>query len=408
MIQNKWQTPIDVPVPPEDSSTLFHNAENGGVLSIKLSNGNVVPVGGGGLVFMPVTYPVLSGMISTSSLTPGVTYHITDKDFFFQAFLPNELSPFGTRKMRILKPNIYEDIDIIYPGISLSINDIVIWGGKVWEVTGTPTTIVDYPFDYADPNLNNEGVVFTLIANTNDTYYEDKFFGFIWNAVSDRRHQQSDEKGNVVTASEDSYGNYIDYFDITDWGNAKVRENRVVGGIVNVSEAVGNMMLGGSIYSVTKSSVRYNVSQLGHIYMITNDSNIQYNSFCGDIYAITACTIEDNKCPSIWNGNAAFLAYNILSRYISNFSNATITHNRNTGEIVGVNGVDVYSNTNNGSISATSVHAGNEVRSCANNGSVYVTFGAGSVGVRNCINNGYISNGNNPVTANITDTVVHK
>jgi len=258
-----------------------------------------------------MNYADAATLVSTSSLKVGNIYSLTDVGISIMAVKPNKFSICGVREMRIVKNLYYTPaagvLGVWKATLTPAATNVAIWGGKVWTnnagAVGTATS---------DESLS---AAWTVVANTDNTYYEDKFFCVKYIFSTGVVVEQRDDRGNVVFSN----------INITDWGNINIKRNYSTDGIFN--NANGFEIADNSNFGAIKAN--------------TNNGLISRNSNVG--------IISDNSCDdSIYNNS------NIGS--IQNMSNAgAVYNNSNNGYIqnIGVLNDNVSFNINNGFIGTT-------------------------------------------------------
>jgi hypothetical protein len=289
---------------------------------------------------IPVSLSELQTIISDSELIGGRLYNITDRGIFLQALSNNTLTSEGSRVMRIVKPEYYVPatgiLGVWNPTLTPTIGDVVVWGGRVWQnVAGAVGTFT------GDLTLDSE---WTLIATSNDTYYQTKAFGCTYDIDNDWVSKQWDERGNVFTYSyyfEQLNGFNANPLDFSDWGDLKISDNKT-GFIINNSNT-------GRIFANSTLYIKNN-SNLGNIELNNTKGIIENNSNNGFIG-------QNNINFNIYNNsNNGSILENMNRGYIGNNSNnGDIGYNLNGGMIDGItsgNNNIIY-NTNNGNIVTT-------------------------------------------------------
>ena len=427
------------------TTQLVLDTDKSGTVISPISNSIWISVdsvsGGGSAGIIPITWTDLNSAKVLSLLIPGATYHITDKDIWVQAVSINELSVQATRLQRIVKAIWY-----VPAGSTLGVwNSLLtpmpgnnaVWGGSVWlnvnGLNGAPLNDVD---------LNAE---WTKVSTTSDVYYESKIFSVNYDFDNDWVTLQTDDRNNVCGYQYQPFDPY-NPVDITDWGNTRIFDNKVAGGIFN--NAVGNSIFmnvcSGSIarnfnqfriYSNTVTQIVDNSSS-GNIVGNNNPSlTIEWNSNNGDIrfnectiigYNSNSGSINFNRCNAITdNSNNESISYNVVADSIIQNSNnggikynncdtisgntndgdilknsvlGDISENSNVGEIALNNCQTIASNNNNGSISG---NLGGEIS--GNSNSDYITNNTTTQGVIGNSNNGWIADN---VCMSITSNLV--
>ena len=310
-----------------------------------------------------ITYLDLYAFVTSNAVTKNRMYYITDRDIVVRGLDGDVLSSEGSRIMRVVKPTYYVisgiNKGVWNSGLSVSIGDVVVYGGKAWtNLTGA----IGSPLSLDDLDVTN----WELKTTDLDTYYKDKSFFVIYDFLNDFVSEQHDNRGNSI------YQTATGNIERTDWGNENIYQN-VCGGIFNNSNddtiAYNKMSLNVTIRGNSNTGVINNNYGSGSIYNNTNTGDITGNR--GGINS---------------NSNTGSI--------IANYVKGSISSNSNAG--------DIESNTNNGSIASN-----------ANNG--YISFnlnngdinfiGAANDDIGYNINNGSIST---TTTGDITDTIVNK
>jgi len=287
-----------------------------------------------------ISYEDLQQLISDSELIEGKFYTVEENGVTLQALSGDTISSSGTREMRIVKSEYYVPatgiLGVWNSGLTPSIGDVVVWGGRVWQnVAGAVGTFT------GDLTLDSE---WTLIATSNDTYYQTKAFGCTYDIDNDWVSKQWDERGNVFTYSyyfEQLNGFNANPLDFSDWGDLKISDNKT-GFIINNSNT-------GRIFANSTLYIKNN-SNLGNIELNNTKGIIENNSNNGFIG-------QNNINFNIYNNsNNGSILENMNRGYIGNNSNnGDIGYNLNGGMIDGItsgNNNIIY-NTNNGNIVTT-------------------------------------------------------
>ena len=375
-----------------------------------------------------ITYADLYFGLTSSTLVKDATYHITDKKIWLKALETNLLSTSGQRKMTIIKDIAYHGtgtLGVWDSTLTPSINDKVIWGGKLWiNTTGSVGS--------NDDETTMNATDWTLI--TSDTLYYDKIFDIEYDFSNDSINLQSDDWGNIVRV----YNVLYSYINITDWGNALIKNNSTYGvynnhGDIEIYENENCFRIfankAGSIYrNLNIAGIFSNsggvVENIGNrMFQITlntgwiarnimrgdiisNSTSVQYNSNNGNISGNTAYVtnnsnngvISNNACNITYNTNNGVISNNtiaVLAIY-RNHNNGSINDNSNIGEIYKNNNTgNIFNNSNVGEISYNS-----------NNGNIEDnTQTSGTCNITNNNNNGNITGAR---TTDVTDAIVNK
>jgi hypothetical protein len=290
---------------------------------------------------IPVSLSELQTLISDSELIGGRLYNITDRGIFLQALSNNTLSNEGSRVMRIVKNTYYvpsgTTLGVWYSGLTPSTGDTVVWGGRVWQnVAGNVGANVD------DITLDSE---WTLIATSNDTYYESKVFGCTYDLTNDWVSKQWDDRGNVFSYSYE-YNQVSSVYpsnpiETSDWGDERVLQNKCF-----------------FIFNNTFSSLIEGNNVFGGVFNNIASGDISTNTNRG--------SISSNVCQSInFNSNAGAINSNLIT--------GDIIYNTNSGRISFCeNSGDIKYNTNNGII-ANIGSANDNIQYNTNNGDITTT-----------------------------------
>jgi len=365
-----------------------------------ISTNNICNGGESEPFFIEVTYAEAETLISDEELIEGVTYSITDKGIFVQALANNILSSVGERTMRIVKSAYYTPatgiMGVWYSSLNPAINDVAVWGGKVWRsLTGN--------IGSADDDITLDSTNWVLIPITNDTYYTSKTFGCVYDFTHDWVSEQWDERGNIMSfdwyLNNNSLGSSFNFIDITDWGNPSIFNNNCFGIYNNSNETLiySNKLQGeiaknsnaGDIYYNSCRNIRDNTNT-GYIHNNSNQGELQNNSNVGNIADNTCIGIYDNTNEGSIernsntstinaNSNVGSITYNSnLGSISENLNTSLITLNTNLGDIndnsndgqiaSNSNKGAIYSNSNDGEISSNSNES--EIASNTNNGAI--------------------------------------
>ncbi len=236
-----------------------------------------------------------------SELKAGSEYFASDKGYYFTALKENVLNFEGRRLLLVVKSTLYSSSGIFDENNSYSINDLAVWGGKVWRCK---TAGISTPLNF----LNLAGSYWDV---ENDlSYYELKSFNIKYSEDLDTITEQSDDRGNIVFLSDgvnitgwDASNN--DGFDYSDWNDKRVKNNVCSIFINNIASEISKNNCKGIVNNFINGDILDN----------RNNGNIAYN----DSAAFTM-NIVDN----INNGD---INYNIST------SNVNISYNDNNGGI---------------------------------------------------------------------------
>jgi len=230
---------------------------------------------------LAVTYSELQTLHSNSDMSAGTTYHITDRDIWLTALSSSELSIEGVKLQ--MCPTEYSDNPLdgnqwqgVYPGMKviggtgdLALNDLCIWGGRVWKKITNDNSAGSADDEFTLDNTNWELVDSTTFTNNEYTLL---FFGIHYDFINDQITLQWDNKNNYFASTS-----YLPY---CDWNNPDIYNNRC-GYIMNNSYEVLSYPINGNIMSVGS--------------YITNNQNVSIvnNELIGDYSSII-----DNTSPS--------------------------------------------------------------------------------------------------------------
>jgi hypothetical protein len=302
-------------------------------------------------------------MIIAETLISGAFYYVSDKGITLKAVSTSLLSSSGIREMRIVKNDYYViagiNKGVWNSGLSVSIGDHVVWGGKVFtNLTGS----IGSSIDNDDLDITN----WVQVATTDSDFYYSKAFLVTYNFTDDYVSSQQDDRFNIF--SQSSSGN----IERSDWGNENIYSNNCQG-----------------IYNNSNDSfINFNRNK-GGIFNNSNTDVINGNYNFGDI------NTNSNTGSIVSNSNVAGISSNSNSgNILVNSNSGGISQNSNNGVIeFNTNNGTIYNNSNNGTININS-----------NNGSIS-SVGAANDNIFSNTNNGYIGT---TTTGDITDTVVNK
>lgn len=340
------------------------------------TNSDLVEKGGEGTTvesYIEITKSQLDSHIANSTLKPGVLYGIKETErwmllgdstdtLFLRAVSTNQLETKGTGKFFVPKYDqnidgygiwqgeVYEAFPTTVPVPTYTVNDKVIWGGRLWNnVSGNLGTKVDiYTL-----SLDWEAIPF------NETDYNVRFDKIDYDYQNDMVVYRKDNSGNEISTSyEDWYYKENNYFDgnpleislwnslkIYQWGNEYSSDtlkgcgfNVVTNSILECLNTCGsicyNTLNRGSINSNTLSdnggifsntldsgNIEFNIVNQGEIlFNNLNDGKISYNiiNYGGITYniinkfsVILRNTISGNIEGNILN-NSSTIASNII------------------------------------------------------------------------------------------------
>ena len=274
-----------------------------------------------GAVLASTNYMTLAELLTlrnAGGLVSGNEYLATDKNYIFKALSDSELDFNGVRVLKVLNSELYASQDIFDPLVSYSISDRSIWGGRIWDCKAAGTST---PTDYLTLNPANWELSIDLAD------YDFKSFDIKYNEFLTVITEQSDDRGNVVFAS-DGLGitgfTSNDGFDFSDWNNPTIKNNRCSIFINNISTEIENNNCFGIVNNKTESvinrnningNIAYNVSTLANTLSIKNNinnGNINYNTCSSNI------KIEENdNNGSIGTSPSTFRASNVLGTTVN-------------------------------------------------------------------------------------------
>jgi hypothetical protein len=402
----------------DDSGVILHPISNSIWLSLNSSAGG----GGVATLVVPVTTVALDALIAGSTLVPGVTYHDTDKNIWFQAISVNELAHEATRSMRVVKSTYYSPagniLGVWYPTLpGAVIGDLVVYGGKVWQnVNGNVGTSIDLV------TLDAEWLPF---VKANNTYYEDKLFTINYDYVNSHVEKQFDTNGNAIGCPfvfMGVYGYPENPVDFTDWNNlnfyqnsafcvannacATILNNRSTNILGNFSDQISsNICNGAGITNNVSPYIEGNTCEV-----IANNTVTTYLSFnkvtgaisgnqVENIYSNEAESISLNVMPTFnisYNKIGWYIENNVCTGHIeSNRCTEAISSNSNSGAIIYNNVKTIESNANLGEIAYNDLGLYSEISSNTAN-VTYITYNTCNGDIITNSNTGYISyNSNN-------------
>lgn len=360
-------------------------------------DGNLVYLanqGGGSVGITEATYSEIISMVSTSNLTVGVTYKITDRGdrgLFFQTLSVNELSKTGIRKMLCpawYSPGLYNGNNWIgvWNNTKITVIDnLAIWGGKVWKnLTGV----------IGNANADNEldlvnWIEIPKVSFTNNEYVQMQF-GVSYDLSNDWIDRQWDSKGNIFGIDYYLEQEYWDYgynlCDISDWNLSSsdlgsVFANNITMGVWNNHESIGlyNNRVDWGIYGNRCNWIENNMI-LGEISINSNTGGISNNTGGSINGNFNYGSIHDNFITdSITNNsNTGDIHNNTNAGAIANnYNNGNITYNANNGAVQGNSNLGIITfNTNNGAIDYCQSTAPCDIIYNVNNGGIQGIFDA--------------------------------
>ena len=290
--------------------------------------------GGTTTLVIPVTTVALDTLIGSAQLIPGITYHDTDKNIWFQAISNQELSVHATRSMRVVKPEYYVPAGNIlgswYQNLpAVNAGDLCVYGGKVWQnVNGNVGTFID---------LVTLDAEWSVLPKSNNTYYESKIFDIIYDYLNSHVEKQLDEKGNVIGCPFIYMVGFPENpCDFTDWNLPLFFNNTAFCISNNYCSTIVENRSTQITYNESKSQIAYNVVDSGE--GIT--SNIALEITRNNASRISSNTapggITGNIVTSGINGNEVIAIVNNQSGRISeNKGTINILQNHVQGSIQG-------------------------------------------------------------------------
>lgn len=197
-----------------------------------------------------VSYIDLVNLINTNSLIPGsiykVQYFVATTNFYptsyYEIYLvalsTSQVSGDGQRLMRVPKHSLY------YPSltsrgiydsenITYAINDIVIFGGRVYKnKTGNIGSIVYGTMLDKTNWLRLEDTDPSTFSPLNTKYYEDKIYFIEYDVDKQYIATQSDEYANIVIGERDPenrLNSVQNTIDLNDWNHQRILDNNTYG-----------------------------------------------------------------------------------------------------------------------------------------------------------------------------------
>jgi hypothetical protein len=330
-----------------------------------------------------ITYAQSQTLITNSEIEVGTKYLISDRGIILTGVATNLFSVEGQRFMRVVKHAYYDNlapsIGVWYSTISPTVNDIVIYGGKIWKnLTGSAGT--------ADNNRTLNAFDWELVPITNNIYYQTRSFFIHYDHARDWVAKQFDWKGNefgISWTNANDLNLLYNPVDISDWGSEFIFNNRATGVYNNLSFVFGNRIS----YAIYGNSI-----VIGN----TNEGTI-FDNVCPIIENINRGEIHSNTCSQqiIGNSNGGDIQ--------NNSNNGSISYNSNTGLIeYNSNGSDIEFNNNNGGI-ISNENTG-FISFNTNNGNIF-NIGATTTNITKNNNNGNITT---TVVGAISDSIVNK
>lgn len=197
-----------------------------------------------------VTYNDLVNLINTSSLVAGSIYKIqyfvqttnfyptSYYEIYLLALSTTQVSGDGQRLMRVPRHSLYFP-SLTSRGIydseytTYSINDIVIFGGRVYRnKTGNVGSIVYGTMLDKTNWLRLEDTNSSNFAQLNTKYYEDKIYFIEYDVDKQYITSQSDEYANIVIGERDPdnrLNSVQNTIDLNDWNHQRILDNNTYG-----------------------------------------------------------------------------------------------------------------------------------------------------------------------------------
>jgi hypothetical protein len=224
----------------------------------------------------------LKNMAFREVLVPYTDYLIEDIGIILTSITENNFHPVGKRIQLVAKQEFYSSNGnhkgIWTPTITVSPNDTVLFGGKLWRsVTGLVGTSTSF--------TNLDPVNWSI---TGANYQESKVFGVKYDIWSDQVWEQWDEKGNLVKVEA---GSARGLTTITDWLQPNRSHNKTYGMVNNINPQIYNNDISGAIYNNRNSGNIYGNRNIGEISGNTNTGNIFNNG-------TATSNIKNNSSPS--------------------------------------------------------------------------------------------------------------
>lgn len=274
-----------------------------GATGSKGATGAPGPNGVAELALVTLTVASASQYMSEGWITIGQPYLITDSDpnlygtssvfgfgegtnILLYGVDENNFSSNGYGKF--YNP-IYHDFDVFNPGVTYSVDDKVIYGGKVWNLTGTASVGSDGYWD-----LQSD---WEVLDYTDTTYYDVVWDEIDYNIVDNYITSRYDVINNNKVS--DRYNTIYFYCEVRPiqsfrWGHSNVRNCKVENSYFGCLNFVS-----GSIYHVqlNNSSVIGDIQLLNGAYLetITLSNYSELGSFSIDGGHITNLTINNGS-----------------------------------------------------------------------------------------------------------------
>ena len=217
--------------------------------------------------------------LKTKELVEGEIYYATDKGYYLQALTKDTLATKGFITVKCVILGYYATIEVYKEGETYSTNDLVVYGNRVWKLTGSDATPVNF---------------YTLSSGwteQTDTYYEDKILNCNFANDLTSVTQVSDNRGNVVI--NDTYGGFL----YSDW-NASNISNNVCWGFMNNLFAFGGEIAGNNCKLIANNIITNITNNKNNGDIVKNkintdgDIDIKNNVNNGDIGNLTSVTLR--------------------------------------------------------------------------------------------------------------------
>ena len=230
------------------------------------------------------------------TLMEGVSYFCSDIGLTFKAIDSRTLNFLTYKSIKVIKGAQYLTLETFITGKSYIVGDIVIWGGRVWELLVTQGSDTD-PID----DFNLPTAYFEMLTDV--SYYDFLTIGLKFDEYKSRIHESFDGKGNVVRTFDE------DFHFLSDWGNDFIYNNETRGFVNNdVNNIVGNRcgiiknnaLTGEISENRNNGDITDNTNSTGFSLSITNNVNngsIDFNN-------ATASIVISNNINNGYIGNA--------------------------------------------------------------------------------------------------------
>lgn len=216
----------------------------------------------------------LKNMAFREVLVPYTDYLMLDTQIILTAITQKSFHPIGKRIQPVVQKGFYTSSGnhkgIWTPTLTVSINNTVIFGGKLWRnLTGSRGTATSYH--------TLDAVNWALSSST---YQENEVFGVKYDIYEDQIWEQWDHKGNIVKVE---FGDTRGLTTITDWLQPNRVHNITYGMVNNINDEIYDNNISGPIY---------NNRNVGNIFENRNIGEISGNSNTGNIYKNSTSTAQ--------------------------------------------------------------------------------------------------------------------